>query len=360
MASKLVLRNTQKAKPNVDLGVIGTDDVYDMLKDSFGASLDTAVVNTAASGTEIIFTKTAGGSTICWISGRVPAGGFTLTTTDIDGWLRESNMNANCGGRFRVFKYTPGAPATLTELGGGPFNDGVEFGTASASMTWAGNVTDQAFAENDRIVLKLYITNVGTMASGHTCTLDFNAADASTGDSFFNIAETVTFKADDILESNSDTIGLTEAEIELVKKPRAETVSLTEQFSAIRVILEAASDTVSFVEGFAKQVNNAIGETVALTETFVKQVNNALAETVALTEARALRTFKTLGDTLGVTEALRKFITKTRGETVVLTEQLGTVTIPGGGGGALPIRYPPRTKAWRTQWMLMNGLDEPF
>jgi len=191
--SDLALRNTQAAKPNVDLSVIGTDDVYDMLA-AFGASSDTAAVNTAASGTEILFTKTAGGSSIAFVSGRVPSGGFTLTSTFLSAWFHESNMLANCGGRFRVFKYTPGAPATLTEIAGGPFDDGVEFGTAAAEMTWTGNVTDTALAENDRLVLKVYITNVGTMAAGHTCTLTFNAASAATGDSFFQIAETVTFK----------------------------------------------------------------------------------------------------------------------------------------------------------------------
>jgi hypothetical protein len=59
-----------------------------------------------------------------------------------------------------------------------------------------GNNTDQAFAENDRILIRAYITNIGTMGSGRTCTLTFNGADASTGDSFFNIAETVSFKSE--------------------------------------------------------------------------------------------------------------------------------------------------------------------
>lgn len=218
MASDLALRNTQLAKPNVDLSVIGTNDVYDMIA-TFGAASDTAIVNTVASGTEIIFTKTAGGLTICWVSGRVPAGGFTLTSTFLSIWARESNMNANCGGRFRVFKYTPGSPPTLTELGGGPFNDGVEFTTADAEYTWTGNVTDQAFAENDRIVVKIYITNIGTMGGGFTCTLTFNAASASTGDSFFQIAENVTFKSepvDFVLTADPGSYALTGAAATIV------------------------------------------------------------------------------------------------------------------------------------------------
>ena len=198
MPTKLFLRNLQDASPNVDLSVLGVDIIYDMLKDTPGAVADTAVVNTVASGTEILLTKTAGGSTIGWITGRTPVGGFTLTTTDISAWWRESNMNANCGGRFRVYRYTPGAPATITELGGGPFSDGVEFGTTSAEMLWAGDVTDQAFVEDERVVLKQFITNVGTMGGGFTCTHVFDAPDAATGDSFFNLAETVVFKAEPV------------------------------------------------------------------------------------------------------------------------------------------------------------------
>lgn len=195
MATKLFMRNTQDASPNVDLGVIGVSVVYDMITTA-GAAVDTDTVATVASGTEILWTQTSGGSSVAWITGRTPAGGFTLTTTDISAWCLESNMSANCGGRFRVYRYTPGAPATLTELGGGPFNDGVEFSTTITEMLWIGNVTDQAFVEDERIVMKLFITNVGTMGGGFTCNVQFNAANATTGDSFFNLAETVTFKAE--------------------------------------------------------------------------------------------------------------------------------------------------------------------
>jgi hypothetical protein len=195
VATKLFLRNTQTH----GLTPAGDATWYDMLTTA-GSSADTAVVNTTASGTEIQFTKTAGGSTIAWISGRVPSGGFTLTATDVDAWLHESNGQANIGGRYRVFKRT--GAGVITELAGGPFNDGAEPGTSAASMTWVGNVTDTAFAEDDRILVRFYITNVGTMGGNRTATLTFNAANAATGDSFFNINETVAFKA----ESNPQTV----------------------------------------------------------------------------------------------------------------------------------------------------------
>ena len=187
MATKLFLRNTTTN------GISGAATYYDMVTTA-GSASDTAVVNTSAGGTEIQFTKTAGGTLVQWISGRAPAGGFTLTTTDISVWGHESDMAANAGPRYRVFIRT--AAGVETEIGGGPFDDNTEFGTSASEVLWPGDVTDQAFAEDDRILLKLYITNEGVMGGGFTCTLTFNAANTATGDSFFNIAETVTFKAE--------------------------------------------------------------------------------------------------------------------------------------------------------------------
>ena len=195
MATVLYLRSTQ----NNGIGAT----YFDMVT-AAGAGAATAVVNATAGGTEIQWTQTAGGALIQWISGRAPAGGFTLTTSDISVWCHESVMTVNAGGRYRLFKRT--AAGIETELLGGPFDDGVEFGTSAAEMLWAGNPTDTIFLEDDRLLLKVYITNVGTMAAG-TCTLTYNAAAAATGDSFLNIAETVAFKSDAAATALKDPIG---------------------------------------------------------------------------------------------------------------------------------------------------------
>lgn len=189
MATKLFLRRS------TDNGISGTGDgvVWDMLPVAGVLGANWGTVNTAASGTEIQWTED-GVSTIAWISGRAPAGGFTLTSTDISAWMFENNMSANIGGRYRVFKRT--GAGVITELGGGPFDDGIEFGTVPTEMTWIGNVTDTTFAEDDRILLRVYITNVGTMAVGFTGGFNIDGPDGGTEDSFFNIAETVTFKAE--------------------------------------------------------------------------------------------------------------------------------------------------------------------
>ena len=182
MATKLYLRSTTT-------NAIGS--TYQDMVTTEGSGSINSVTNTTASGTEIQLTATAGGSLVQWVSGRVPAGGFTLTTSSIQLRALESDMSANCGGRARIFKRA--ADGTETELGGGPFNDGAEFGTSSGNFNWTCDVTDTAFAENDRILLKLYLTNVGTMGGGFTCTITYESG-LDTVDSYLSINENVTFK----------------------------------------------------------------------------------------------------------------------------------------------------------------------
>lgn len=174
-----------------DLGLSGR---FDLLTTA-GSSLTTGVVNTSASGTNIQWTQTAGGTILEWISPPLAAG-FTLATTDtmtFNIWARESSMNANAGGRARVYRVTYGG---TVELAGSPWDDGVEFGTAAAAMNWTGTVSSNTtFVENDRILVRYYITNVGTMGGGFTCTIDYNGAtDAADGDSWFQLNNNVTFK----------------------------------------------------------------------------------------------------------------------------------------------------------------------
>lgn len=187
MATKLYLRNTTT---NLISGY------YDLVTTA-GSAIDTGVVTTTAGGTEIQWTKTPGDAVMAWISGRVPSGGFTLTSTNISAWLKESHNSANSSGAYRVFKYSG---ASEVELGGGIYSYGTEITTSDVEYTWTGNVTDTAFAENDRLVIKLYCVNAAskTMGGGYTCTVSFNAADAATGDTWLNLAETVAFKDEDV------------------------------------------------------------------------------------------------------------------------------------------------------------------
>jgi hypothetical protein len=195
MATKLYLRNTTTN------GVTDTGDavVYD-LSLTAGAAVDTDTVGLTNGGTNIQWTQTNGGNSVAWISPIIRTA-FTITTSDFSGWFAESNLNDNAGGRLRVYKYTPGVP-TITELGGSPFDDGVEWTGSDAEYTWVADMTDTAFAVGDRILIRLFATNVGSMTVG-TATFKFNAADAATGDSFFNVNETIVFTTTSSSSSSS-------------------------------------------------------------------------------------------------------------------------------------------------------------
>jgi hypothetical protein len=170
----------------------GIGAIYFDMTTGVGDGINTSVTNTVASGTEIQCTQTAGGSLIQWISGRVPVGGFTLTSVGVSISALESNMAANVGGRARVFKRA--SDGTETELGGGPFDDGAEWGTTAGFFIWTCNVTDTAFLENDRLLVKLYLTNVGTMAGGYTGTVRYD--DTLSEVIYLLLTETVVFKSE--------------------------------------------------------------------------------------------------------------------------------------------------------------------
>jgi hypothetical protein len=160
-----------------------------------GAADATGVVNTAASGTNIPWTRTAGGTVLEFVSGRAPVGGFTLAgTVSAHISALESNMSANCGGRLHLYKRA--ANGTETEINGSPWDDGAELNpTTAASRDWTGTPTPSsvAFAQGDRLVARYYITAAGgTMASGYTCTIQYNGG--ANFDSYVEITETVAFE----------------------------------------------------------------------------------------------------------------------------------------------------------------------
>jgi len=202
VTTKLFLRASNNT------GIVDGTVAYRDLLTTAGSSAANAIVDTQASGTEIQWTiDTTGDVEIQWMGGYTPRGGFILTSVTVSIWAEESSSAANCGGRVRLFKRS--LAGVETEIAGGPFDDGVELSAVGpAEMTWTANVTDTQFNLNDRPLLKIYITNVGTMGGSQTCTLVYDAADAATGDSFIELAETVTFSATQV--PNTGLIGIFE------------------------------------------------------------------------------------------------------------------------------------------------------
>jgi hypothetical protein len=188
----------------------GIGNFFDALVARGSSAFTTGVVNTVASGTQIQWTRTAGGTVLEWISGRSPAGGWTLSgTVTFNTWALESDMTANCGMRCRLFRRTNAG--VETEVTGGPFNKGSEFGTsANTADQWTGSATSIAFAEDDRLVIRFYITNVGTMGGPFTCTMHYDTSTGNAdGDVWVELTQTVAFKDDQAVTGAAIASGAT-------------------------------------------------------------------------------------------------------------------------------------------------------
>lgn len=162
---------------------------YD-INTSAGASVDTAVVTTVASSGFEFWTKTAGGTVVKWVSPPIAAG-VTLTSVDVSVWVHESDANVNIRPLMTVYHRSVGG----TETSIGFDNHPSESATTATEYTFSVDVTDTAFAEDERIVFLFLADAFGTMGAG-TATLTFNAADAATGDSFVTVFPSVEFKAE--------------------------------------------------------------------------------------------------------------------------------------------------------------------
>ena len=183
MPTTLYLRNTTTNQAN-------TSTAYEDVLAASGAAATTKTANTTASGTEIIL-----GS---WITGRCPAGGIAnigAITLNLFGF--ENNLNANCTFGARFYRRTAGGVETEL-LSTGRVNDNVEFPATSVSlMNWVYTPNqNRVFAENDRIVAKLYASNFGVMASGRIVTLNYSSGTATPSGSNIVLTETITFKAE--------------------------------------------------------------------------------------------------------------------------------------------------------------------
>lgn len=189
MATDLFLRDTNIRGGSVPVGA------GKYLLTSRGPSSVEISRATTASGTDLDFNLN--GLPYKWISLPLSAG-FTLSTTDtmtFNIWARESNMSANAGMRCRVWKIDHGAFGNVQ----GPYDDGVELGTADAAMNWTGNAASNiTFNKGDKIALGLYLTNVGTMASGHSGIVSYDGpTGGADGDSWLRLTNNVTFMSED-------------------------------------------------------------------------------------------------------------------------------------------------------------------
>lgn len=199
----------------------GIGNFYDLDQAINTGSASTGVVNTVASGGEIQWTRTAGGTLLEWISARIGAPGWLVDAVNLFGtantgnfgperaptlYAQESNAAANVATRLKLFRRKPDGTETLvmtwvytlgemSSTSAQPQVMGTTVGAARATVT-LNNVT--MFAEDDRIVLRAYIGPFAalTMGGPYTATLTYDGITAnSTGDCFVSIFDSPEFKA---------------------------------------------------------------------------------------------------------------------------------------------------------------------
>lgn len=160
------------------------------------AAATTAVVATAAGGTEIQVTKTSGGVVAQWVTERFrkiwrlpDINGFQSLSVNMRVFAAESNTAANCSWRIKLFRLALDG----TETEAWVRSSTGEFSTSMIvrSITHS-SPTPFYFYPDDRMILRLYIIPVGgTMAGGHTCTFQY---DEPTSEGYIRFYSTIQVK----------------------------------------------------------------------------------------------------------------------------------------------------------------------
>lgn len=200
-ATRLFLRRTN---------TIGIGTFYDLSTTLGGSTYTSGVVNTQASGTQIQWTRTGGGTLLEWISARFREGwsfestGEAINALDFQNTAYESNALANAKIRVKLFRWRNGvetecytahpASSELSVTAGAlvVWNDRTSSGTITQTLT------PTEFAEDDRLVMRTYITNQGTMAAGYTATYEYdhNSNTVVRGNSWVQVFATTLFKTE--------------------------------------------------------------------------------------------------------------------------------------------------------------------
>ena len=326
MATTLYLRATSTNN-------IGT--FFDVSTSAGSSTTTTGVVNTTGSGTNIQWTQTAGGTLLEWVSGRSPSGGWTFagSATILINAL-ESAIQANAGPRLRLYRRS--TAGSETEVTGSPWDKGVEFTTTNAAISWSFTPTSIAFAEDERLIIRVFITNVGTMGNSRTCTIKYDGTTANLADTNLLLTETVTFKAEGSLLlsateaqdtssitttlSTSLSLAATEAQdtsaitvtgpswnLSLAATEAQDTASVTTTLStSLSLAATEAQDTSSIVLTLSDTVALAATEAQDIAAIDVTLGAGAISLSLAATEAQDTSSIAlTLSDTvaLAATEA---------------------------------------------------------
>ncbi len=153
-------------------------------------ALTLSTTTTTGSGDDIQCTATAGGTALKWITAPFGSAKTLVTQVFCNLWCKETSAAANCGPSIELYPYSASTEGSV-------FLDDdalqTEITTSFAAVRWmtvAATTTD--FAVGDRLVIKVYVSNVGLTMGAVTGGFLFDydgPTDNADGDSWIDIQE---------------------------------------------------------------------------------------------------------------------------------------------------------------------------
>jgi len=164
-----------------------------------------ADTNTTAGGTLIQCTYVAGDPEIlAWVSPPLAAAVTIAGAISVQISGKQSADTVNAQLRFQLYKFSGGVEA------GSPFSAasmGAELTTATTRYNWSDSApTSTDFAVGDRIVIKYFIANFGTMAVGTAEIVYGDNDSAQAGDAFVTFTENITFTQEPEYQQGGNTL----------------------------------------------------------------------------------------------------------------------------------------------------------
>lgn len=170
-----------------------------------GDGLNTVTYATVDGPTSGVDQPTGTSAARAWISDPLDADVTIAGSITWNLWAIESNMSANAAING-ILEQIDGATGALTEIDRTART--TELGTTVAVQNFAETpAAGVACKRGDRLRVRVFIDDAGTMNTGFTCTFDYDAAGAGVdGDSYLTLTEDLTF----VSEPAGSTVYLTD------------------------------------------------------------------------------------------------------------------------------------------------------
>lgn len=178
---------------NLDSDVSGYKLAMVNQRSPITTALTASITGTTASGTRIQCTDTSGGSNIAWITKPFLADvALSATPMFLNIWGGESNAAANANVYVELQEYASGAEGAQGGIAGHAPNAELTTTTATRNAYVTTALTATTIDAGNRLVIKLFVANTGTMAPGYAVTIDYDGpTEGADGDTFIEVNESI-------------------------------------------------------------------------------------------------------------------------------------------------------------------------